>query len=127
MLIASLSMERYSAAATVGRRDLWINALGYDSKEWKYSPGNHRRLGNGWLQEAYSHSSQPYPRHGSGLRWLWTFSTVQAADVLDRRYPRVRTRSRGRALFGKNNKKQQPRDQLAAIGQLSGTESPAAK
>ena len=68
VLIASLSMERYSAAATVGRRYLWINALGCDSKEWKYSPGNHRRLGNGWLQEAYSHSSHPYPRHRSGLR-----------------------------------------------------------
>ena len=99
VLIASLSMERYSAAATVGRRYLWINALGCDSKEWKYSPGNHRCLGNGWLQEAYSHSSHPYPRHRSGPRWLWTIQQCKAADVLDRRYPRVRTRSRGRANY----------------------------
>ena len=27
------------------------NALGYDNMEWKYLPGTHRRLGNGWLHK----------------------------------------------------------------------------
>ena len=96
VLIALLSMERFSAAATVGRRYLWINALDCDSKEWKYSPGTHRRLGNGWLHK-YPHSSHLHPRHGAGLKGLDIFPTVQAAN-LEQKDPHDRTRSGGRAF-----------------------------
>ena len=72
------------------------NALGYDNMEWKYLPGTHRRLGNGWLHK-YPHSSHLYPRHGSGLKGLDIFSTVQAAN-LEQKDPHDRTRPRGRAF-----------------------------
>ena len=49
-----------------------VNALGCDNMEWKYLPGTHRRLGNGWLHK-YPHSSHLYPRHGSGLKGLGIF------------------------------------------------------
>ena len=120
-------MERYSAAATVGRRYLWINALGYDSKEWKYSPGNHRRLGNGWLQEAYSHSSHPYPRHRSGRGGYAQTNSAKLQKVWAEGIPGSGRGRGGGRFFGKNKKKQQPQNQQTATGQPSGTESPAAK
>ena len=56
----------------------------------------HRRLGNGWLHK-YPHSGLLYPRHGSGLKGLDIFPTVQAAN-LEQKDPHDRTRPRGRAF-----------------------------
>ena len=153
VLNASLSIGRGCAAATVGRRNLWIDALGYDSKGVEMfancpTSGNQTLCGctnenlekmkkeqtdRETVAKAMAGCKKPVPTPasstpgtGRGRGGYAQANSVKLQKVWSEGIPGA-GRGRGRGRYQGQKKKQQPQTQQAATGQPSGTESPAAK
>ena len=152
VLNASLSVGRGCAAATLGRRKLWIDGLGYDErgveKFAKCSTAGNQTL-CGCTQEhiekmkqeqtdkdtvakALASCKKPTPAAASSAakgRGRGSFAANNSAKLQQVWSEGIPGTGRGRGGGGKyyKTKKKQPGPQTPAKGQASGAESPAAK
>ena len=153
ILNASLSVGRGCAAATLGRRKLWIDGLGYDEKGVEMfakcsTAGNQTLCGctqehiekmkkeqtdKDTVAKAMASCKKSTPAAASSTakgRGRGSFAANNSAKLQQAWSEGIPIPGRGRGEGGKyfgKTKKKQPGPQTPAKGQASGTESPAAK